>query len=236
MPSQINPTHIRGVLFDLDGTLADTALDMAAALNRLRVENALPPLPFTAVRDHVSHGSTAMIRIGFGDNLPKARFEALRRRFLDIYSAALAAETVLFPGMGNVLETLESRGIAWGIVTNKPGFLTRPLIAALGLTERSACLVSGDDLPQRKPHPATLLHAAQLCDLPPSTCCYLGDAERDITAGKSAGMHTLIASWGYIDAEQRPDTWGADDTLTRPDDLLAWIDANSLPVATPSLA
>lgn len=236
MPSPNSSTVVRGVLFDLDGTLLDTAPDMAAALNRLRAECGLAPLPFAAVRDHVSHGSTAMIRIGFGDDLPETRFEALRKRFLDLYSATLAAETSLFPGMGSVLEALESRGIAWGIVTNKPGFLSVPLIAAIGLETRSACLVSGDDLPQRKPHPAPLLHAAQLCGLPPSACCYLGDAERDISAGKSAGMRTLVASWGYIDADQRPDAWGADDSLGQPADLLTWIDANSLPAASTSLA
>ncbi|OBS10468.1 phosphoglycolate phosphatase [Acidihalobacter prosperus] len=230
MPSSSNPRGIRGVLFDLDGTLLDTAPDMAAALNDLRREHGLGALPLAAIRDHVSHGSTAMVRIGFGDGLAEARFEALRARFLAIYAENLAQQTRLFPGMPEVIDALEVRGLVWGIVTNKPGFLSRPLIEALGLQRRIACLVSGDQLPQRKPHPAPLLHAAADCGLPPGACCYLGDAERDIAAGRAAGMHTLIARWGYIDSDQCPQAWGADAELQQPEALLEWLET---PAATP---
>ncbi|AOU97625.1 phosphoglycolate phosphatase [Acidihalobacter yilgarnensis] len=232
MPLANNSPSIRGILFDLDGTLADTAPDMAAALNTLRRENALPALPFAEIRDHVSHGSTAMVRIGFGTHLPEDRFEALRARFLEIYAASLALETRLFPGMPELIDAIEARGLVWGIVTNKPGFLSTPLIGALGLQSRIACLVSGDQLPQRKPHPAPLLYAAECCKLDPDNFCYLGDAERDITAGRAAGMQTLIAGWGYIDASQCPNDWGADGSLSRPQDLLDWLDT-SLPELSP---
>ncbi len=215
------PDHaLRGVLFDLDGTLLDTAPDMAGALDALRAEEGLPALPFERVRGHVSHGSLGLVRIGFGTELSQARTDALRQRFLEIYAARLCEGTRLFPGMDDVLDTLERLGIVWGIVTNKPGFLTDPLLQALNLFERSHCVVSGDTLPQRKPHPAPLLHAAQLCGLAVGDCLYIGDAERDIAAGQAAGMHTAIANWGYIDAADRPEAWGADIALERPVDTL----------------
>ncbi len=210
----------QGVLFDLDGTLLDTAPDMAAALDALRAEEGLPALPFEQVRGHVSHGSLGLVRIGFGTELSQARTDALRQRFLEIYAARLCEGTRLFPGMNEVLDTLDRLDIAWGIVTNKPGFLTDPLLQALGLYERGRCVVSGDTLPQRKPHPAPLLHAAQLCGLNGDDCLYIGDAERDIAAGRAAGMRTAIANWGYIDATDRPETWGADVALEQPLDTL----------------
>lgn len=228
MPRSINTTAIRGMLFDLDGTLADTAPDMTAALNTLRQEYHLPALALADVRNQVSHGSSAMIRIGFGDQIATNRFETLRARFLEIYAATLTHETRLFPGITEVLSKLEARGILWGIVTNKPGFLTIPLVEALGLSTRAACLVSGDHLPQRKPHPAPLRHAAKSCALNPTDCCYLGDAERDIQAGRAAGMHTLIAGWGYIDVQQQPAAWGAEGLLNTPFDLFDWLDAWAL--------
>ena len=211
----------QGLLFDLDGTLLDTAPDMAAALDALRAEEGLPALPFAQVRGHVSHGSLGLVRIGFGTELPQTRTDALRQRFLDIYAARLCEGTRLFPGMDEVLDTLDRLGIAWGIVTNKPGFLTDPLLQTLGLYERSRCVVSGDTLPQRKPHPAPLLHAAQLCGLAGDDCVYLGDAERDIAAGRAAGMYTAIAGWGYTDAADRPETWGADTALDQPINTLS---------------
>lgn len=216
---------IRGMLFDLDGTLADTAPDMTAALNTLRLEHHLPALEPAEVRNQVSHGSTAMIHIGFGDQASATRFEALRARFLEIYAATLTHETRLFPGINEVLSKLEARGILWGIVTNKPGFLTIPLVEALGLSTRAACLVSGDHLLQRKPHPAPLRYAAKRCGLNPADCCYLGDAERDIQAGRAAGMRTLIAGWGYIDEQQQTAAWGAEGRLNTPFDLFDWLDA-----------
>lgn len=206
----------RGILFDLDGTLLDTAPDMAGALTALRIEEGLPPLPFSKMRSHVSHGSLGLVRVGFGDDLPEVRREALRTRFLELYTARLCEGTRLFPGMNTVLETLDHLGVCWGIVTNKPAFLTIPLLQELHLSQRSRCVISGDTLPQRKPHPAPLLRAAHLCGLAPSDCLYIGDAERDIASGRAAGMLTAVASWGYIDATDRPTEWGADLTLDEP--------------------
>ncbi|APZ42818.1 phosphoglycolate phosphatase [Acidihalobacter ferrooxydans] len=222
MPEPCKPEPIlRGVLFDLDGTLLDTAPDMAGALTALRAEEGLPPLPFEQMRGHVSHGSKGLVDIGFGTALAPERFAALRQRFLDIYAASLCQGTRLFPGMEALLRALESAGIVWGIVTNKPGYLTDPLLHTLGLGARSRCVVSGDTLAQRKPHPAPLLHAATLCGLAPGDCLYIGDAERDIAAGRAAGMRTAIARWGYIDAADRPQTWGADAALEAPADTLS---------------
>lgn len=230
MPSHNKPPTIRGMLFDLDGTLADTAPDMYSALNMLRQENHLTALDYDKVRNHVSHGSTAMVRIGFGDGLTPSQFEALRTRFIEIYAASLAEQSRLFHGMAEILSALEERNIIWGIVTNKPGFLSTPLIEALGLTMRTACLVSGDHLPLRKPDPAPLLYAAECIALEADSCCYLGDAERDIQAGRAAGMYTLIAGWGYIDSQQQPQNWGADGILKSPRELLDWLDQKTLPL------
>ena len=213
---------LRAILFDLDGTLLDTAPDLVGALNGLRAEHGLAPLAFESVRPAVSHGAARVLRLGF----PLAdadEFAALQRRFLDIYRAALSAGTRLFPGMERVLDTLASRGLQSGVVTNKPAWLTDPLLEGLGLRGRLACVVSGDTLPERKPHPLPLLHAAKLAGVLPGECIYVGDAERDIQAAHAAGMPALIARYGYLHADDRPDVWGAEGNLHRPLDLLAWI-------------
>jgi phosphoglycolate phosphatase len=172
---------LRAVLLDLDGTLLDTAPDMAHALNQLRIAEGLQVLPFAQVRPHVSHGAPRLIRLAFGE--PEAvRFEALRVRFLDLYRDCLASQTCLFAGFDEVLARIEQAGMRWGVVTNKPGWLTVPLLEQLGLDRRSACVVSGDTLSERKPHPMQLLHAAALLGLEPRECVYLGDAERDVQA------------------------------------------------------
>jgi 2-phosphoglycolate phosphatase len=214
-----SPSFPSAVLFDLDGTLLDTAPDMAAALNVLRTLEGLSPLPFDAIRPHVSHGAARLIRIGF-DCESGERFEALRLRFLDLYRRDLAVETRPFEGIEAVLEVLERRGIAWGVVTNKPGWLTNPLMSALGLGERAGCVVSGDTLPERKPHPMPLLHAAKLLASEPRDCIYVGDAKRDIEAGRAAGMKTLVAAFGYLSNEDDPGGWSADAILRRPVELL----------------
>jgi 2-phosphoglycolate phosphatase len=207
------------VLFDLDGTLLDTAPDMAAALNALRRLEGLEPLPFPSVRPHVSHGAARLIKIGF-DCESGERFETLRSRFLDLYRADLAVGTRPFEGIDGILCELERQGIAWGVVTNKPGWLTDPLMSALGLHERAGCIVSGDTLPERKPHPMPLLHAAKLLETDPGDCVYVGDAERDIQAGRAAGMKTLVAGFGYLSGDDDPSSWLADAILARPTDLL----------------
>ena len=218
---------IRGVLFDLDGTLLDTAPDMADTLNALRAEEHLPPLAFSAIRNFVSHGSLALVRLGFEAADP-GRFEILRARFLELYRARLTARTQPFEGIPALLAALEQSDIPWGIVTNKPGWLTEPLLQGLGLYARAAAVVSGDTLAQRKPHPAPLLHAARQLGLEPEACVYVGDAERDVLAARAAGMRALVASFGYIRDEERPYLWPADAWVDSPLGVLDWLETRAL--------
>jgi phosphoglycolate phosphatase len=232
--SAVRADALRCVLFDLDGTLVDTAPDMAAALNALRAEEGLAPMPQRAIRNHVSHGSAAMVRLGFGAAVDPAEHERLRLRFLDLYSGCATDASRLFPDMDRILDAIEASGRRWGIVTNKPGWLTDPLVAALGLAERADCVVSGDTCARRKPHPDPLLHAAQITGTHPRDCVYVGDASRDIEAGRGAGMTTLVALFGYIDESQAPESWGAQGYIEQPLDLLAWLDAEAAPEGTPA--
>jgi N-acetyl-D-muramate 6-phosphate phosphatase len=213
---------LRAVLFDLDGTLLDTAPDMVGALNALRREHSLAPLPFEAVRGAVSHGAARVVKLGFPDADPEG-FAGLQRRFLEIYRGALSLETRLFPGMDQVLQALAQSGVKCGIVTNKAGWLTEPLLDELGLRARFACVVSGDTLAERKPHPKPLLHAAALADVPASACIYVGDAERDVQAAHAAAMPALVADYGYLQPDEDSAAWGADGYLNEPLDLLDWI-------------
>lgn len=215
---------IKAVFFDLDGTLADTAPDLATALNSLLAEERRPSLPFIAIRPVVSHGGNALLRLGFNMEESDPRFPALRERFLRIYETRLHQDTALFPGMDNVLARIESSGLVWGVITNKPEWLTRPLLRKLGLESRAACIVCGDHVKERKPHPAPMLHACQLTDMEPPFTLYIGDAERDIVAGKAAGMHTLIALYGYIDNHENPETWQAEGMISAPHEIMAWIE------------
>ncbi|HVW69969.1 MAG TPA: phosphoglycolate phosphatase [Steroidobacteraceae bacterium] len=208
-----------GVLFDLDGTLLDTAHDMSAALNVLRSEEGCAPLPFETIRVWVSHGSTALIRLGFPGVAAGPAFEELRQRFLDIYRRDLAVSTRLYAGLEAALERLDVAGVAWGIVTNKPGWLTEPLLEELDLRRRPGVLVCGDTLTTRKPDPAPLLYAARSLDLRPGECIYVGDAERDVLAAKAAGMPVYVALFGYIPAQERPHEWPADGWLSTPGEL-----------------
>ena len=211
------------MLFDLDGTLLDTAPDFVLALNALRAEETLPPLAPTAIRPHVSHGSAALIRAGFGAAGNARDFERLRLRLLELYATVLAQATVPFAGVPEVLTTLEARGLPWGIVTNKPGWLTTPLVAALGLGQRAACVIAGDTTPRAKPYPDALLAAAAALDIAPIDCLYVGDAERDIEAARAAGMAVLVALYGYIGSDDFPARWGGDGSIACPRDLLAWL-------------
>jgi 2-phosphoglycolate phosphatase len=213
---------LRAVLFDLDGTLLDTAPDMVAALNALRQEHSLEPLPYEEVRSVVSHGAARMVKTGFADADPETLLR-LQQRFLEIYRGALSRETRLFPGMDAVLEALSGRQIKCGIVTNKPAWLTDPLLAELGLSARFACVVSGDTVAERKPHPLPLLHAAALAGVSPSECIYVGDAERDVQAAHRAAMPALVANYGYLRADESSAAWGGDGYLSRPLDLLDWL-------------
>ncbi|TAJ93787.1 MAG: HAD family hydrolase [Gammaproteobacteria bacterium] len=212
------------VLFDLDGTLADTGPDLAGALNLLLREEGREPLPYRTIRPLVSHGGLIMISSCLGIAVDSMEMRRLHRRFLEIYRTRIAAETDLFQGMDEVLASLEALALPWGIVTNKPEFLTTPLIAALRLDHRAACVVSGDTLEYSKPHPAPLLHACQVAGRAPSRSLYIGDARRDIEAGLNAGMRTLVALYGYLGADDRPETWGATGMIQDPAELLAWLE------------
>jgi phosphoglycolate phosphatase len=215
---------IRTVLFDLDGTLLDTAPDLADALNALLEENSCAPLPYADIRPVVSHGGIALVDLGFRLAHADPRFEPLRRRLLDIYRANISRKTRPFPGMLELLERLEARAINWGVVTNKPGWLTDPLLRELDLFDRAACVVSGDTLEQRKPHPAPMLHACEQAGSTPAQCVYVGDAQRDVEAGRNAGMHTLVALFGYIPLDDDVHTWQADAMISAPGELLDWLD------------
>jgi N-acetyl-D-muramate 6-phosphate phosphatase len=215
---------LRTVLFDLDGTLLDTAPDLAHALNQVLIARGREPLPFERIRPVVSHGGKALVELGFGPDDGSPAFAELRRQFLDLYRANLARETRLFPGMTAVLEGIQARGLNWGVVTNKPAWLTEPLLRELDLHEQAACVVSGDSLPERKPHPAPMLHACRLAGSEAPQCLYVGDAQRDIEAGRNAGMHTLVALFGYIQQEDRPETWGADGAVNTALEILDRID------------
>jgi phosphoglycolate phosphatase len=217
----------RTVLFDLDGTLADTAPDLAYALNCLLREQERAPLPYEVIRPVVSHGATALVKLGFGLSPNEPVFSALRDRLLSLYQEHLARETRLFDGMAELLNEIEKLDMNWGVVTNKPAFLTQPLMAALGLESRAACIVSGDTTANKKPHPEPLLHACHLAGSNAAQCLYVGDAERDIRAGKAAGMSTLVAMFGYIGDEDRPETWGADGSIGTPAAVVAWIKAHN---------
>jgi phosphoglycolate phosphatase len=210
------------LLLDLDGTLLDTAPDMGGALNLLRKEHGLEPIPAATIRPVVSHGAMRLVALGFPD-ATGPEFERLRLRFLDLYAANLAVGTRLFPGFDAVLETLEERGVPWGIVTNKPGWLTDPLLAALGLDRRAACAVSGDTVAERKPHPLPLLHAASLIGVQAERCVYVGDAERDIQAGRAAGMTTVVAAYGYLASGEDPRGWEPHGVVGTPLELLQWV-------------
>ena len=169
---------MRAILFDLDGTLLDTAPDMVGALNALRGEQGCAPLPYDEVRPAVSHGAARILKTGFPDAMPD-QVAALQGRYLEIYRGALSRETQLFPGMERVLDALTGRRLKLGIVTNKPAWLTEPLLDEMGLRARFDCVVSGDTVAERKPHPLPLLHAAMLAGAAPGECVYVGDAERD---------------------------------------------------------
>ena len=215
-----NGHGIRTILFDLDGTLADTAPDLADALNATLIAYGHDPLDFTTIRPCVSHGARALLQLGFNIQSGDAGFDERRRFLLDYYAAHIADKTRLFPGMETVLDMIETHGMNWGIVTNKPAYLTERLLDQLTLLHRAATVVSGDTLIEKKPHPLPMLHACREAGSKPQECLYVGDAERDIIAGRSAGMYTLVTLFGYISYDDAPETWGADASVTDPGKLL----------------
>ena len=216
---------IDAVLFDLDGTLADTAPDLGAALNRLRLARGLEPVPLHALRSSSSHGARGLLRVGMGIAPGHPEYEALRDAFLAHYETALCVDTTLFAEVDALLDAIEARSLKWGIVTNKATRYTTPLLERLGLDGRAGAVVCGDTTPNPKPHPAPLLAAADRLGVVPARCVYVGDAERDITAGIAAGMRTIVARYGYIEAHESPDTWPADGGIEHPAALLGWLPA-----------
>jgi phosphoglycolate phosphatase len=214
---------IRAVLFDLDGTLVDTAPDLGYALNLQRARHGLPPLPDEAIRPQASHGARGLLGVGFDLHADDSRFAHMREEFLQLYADNICRHSRPFPGILELLDALEQRGLAWGVVTNKPARFTEPLMSVLDLAERAACIVSGDTCPQPKPHPAPMLAAAELCGALPAQCLYLGDAERDIQAAHAAAMPALVAAWGYLDAADQPHTWGAHAEIRHPIETLDYL-------------
>lgn len=215
---------LRSVLFDLDGTLLDTAPDLVHACNQAAMESGLKPRDLEDLKPMISGGAEAMLRLTVESQGQPVNFDRLLNRMLSIYQQNIAVHTRFFAGMDTVLDTLESRGMVWGIVTNKASCFTDPLLHSLDLYARSGCVISGDTLPEKKPHPMPMWEACRLIGSSPTECVYIGDARRDIEAGKNAGMATLAALYGYIPEDDPPHCWGADGLLNQPIDLLAWLD------------
>jgi phosphoglycolate phosphatase len=214
----------RAVFFDFDGTLADTATDLARPLNRLRAARGLPELPIETLRPFASSGARGLLEAGLGVLPEHAEFKPLREAFLQHYAEEICVDTRLFPGMETLLAEIETRGLRWGIVTNKSTSLTRLIVTALGLERRVACVVCGDTTPHLKPHPASLLHAAKELDLAPQDCVYLGDDLRDVQAARAAGMRSVAIGWGY---GENLESWNADAEIARPMDLLVQLQTRS---------
>ncbi|GAB7562977.1 phosphoglycolate phosphatase [Methylobacillus methanolivorans] len=198
------------VLFDLDGTLADTAPDLGLALNLQRKRHGLPFLDQEIIRPYASHGSKGLLGIGFDITPEDANFAAMRDEYLALYDELHTRAPLLFDGMDALLHRIEAAGMRWGVVTNKPRRFSAPLLAALKLDQRMACLICADDAPRAKPHPDSLLMACEQVGVQPDDCIYVGDAQRDIEAGVAAGMPTIVALYGYLDQTDRPLEWGAD--------------------------
>ncbi|HEY3730658.1 MAG TPA: HAD-IA family hydrolase [Steroidobacteraceae bacterium] len=218
----IPATPLAAALLDLDGTLLDTAPDIVRALNALLAEHARAPLAFAGVRAQVSNGASAVLRLGFPEAEGES-FERLRTRFLDLYRAGLTIETRPFPGFEAVLALLEAHSVPWGVVTNKPHWLTEPLLRELGLYPRAGCVISGDTLPVRKPDPLPLLTGARQLQVEPARCLYLGDSLRDMQAAQAAGMVALAASFGYIGEHDAVQDWPVSAWIHEPRELLPWV-------------
>tara|TARA_R110001583_G_scaffold173287_1_gene327157 strand:- start:7077 stop:7757 length:681 start_codon:yes stop_codon:yes gene_type:complete len=224
----VNPTSVSlrpfsAVLFDLDGTLVDTAPALAFVLNSLLEQEGLATLAYDVIRPVVSNGSPALLFLGFGVSPDHKDFSSLQQRFIKLYQDNIIHGTALFDGMEEVLSTLEKAKIPWGIVTNKPAFLTEPLLAQLNLTHRAGCIVSADTTPFSKPHPAPMFHACEIIQQQPEQCIYIGDAARDIEAGKNAHMQTIAALYGYIANDSDPQNWQADGSINHPCEILQWL-------------
>jgi len=221
MSERILPQPLAAMFFDLDGTLVDSAPDLHDALVALCAERGREPPPYEVSRAVTSRGARAIVSSGFGD-LGRDAVDALLPRFIELYVDTRTARTHPFPGIEELLRKLESRGIKWGVVTNKAGFMTAPLMEQLGYAARAAAVVSGDTLPERKPHPAPLRLACWRALVDAKQCVFVGDDPRDVEAGRAAGMYTVVAGWGYLDPEQAR-TWGADAYADTAAQIADWL-------------
>ena len=218
---------IRAVLFDLDGTFADTLPDLASALNQVLATRSFTSVDQNELRPLVSLGGQAMVEHALREVRDQVLLGAVYREFLQTYADNLATHTTVFSGVAEVVTELTRRAIPWGVVTNKRARFTNPLLARLPVAGGATCVVSGDSTPTVKPEPDSLLLASSLVGAPPHQCVYVGDARNDIVAGQRAGMATLVASWGYLPADDDPQRWGANRVLTEPGELIAWLDTGS---------
>jgi phosphoglycolate phosphatase len=215
---------IAAVLFDLDGTLIDSAPDLAGSVNAMLQQRGQVPLPYEALRPHAGSGARGMLAAAFGVTPAMAAYETLKDEFYRAYEMRMLEQTRLFDAVAALLDALDARLLPWGIVTNKALRFAQPGTHALGLLQRSRALVAGDSTPHTKPHPAPLLEAARRMGLAPERCVYIGDDPRDVLAGRAAGMATLAAAWGYLGPDSPPHAWGADRVLDHPGELLQWLD------------
>jgi len=216
---------VAAVLFDLDGTLVDSAPDLAGACNDMRAARGMEALRYPVLRAMVGSGARGMIGTGFGISPTEPAYDLLRDEFLERYEARMTRDTMVFPEAARLLERLQQEGRPWGIVTNKAARFAEPLVRFLGLADVAATLVCGDTTGHSKPHPAPLLEAARRMATRPETCVYVGDDHRDVQAGRAAGMWTVAAAWGYLGNADPVDAWGADAICATPSDVLAWIDS-----------
>ena len=212
--------NIQAVLFDLDGTLADTAVDLGGALNDLLREKGLPEKALADIRPHASHGSAALLQFGASISAQHPDFAQWREEYLQAYERCFDRDTVLFDGINKLISSLHAQGFAWGIITNKPKRFTDRLVPKLGFVVPPAVVVSGDTCAEAKPSVLPMLYACEQLGVQAASCVYVGDAERDIQAGRAAGMKTVLAAWGYIGEHDTPETWGYDAAANQPLDIL----------------
>ena len=216
-------SSVRAVLFDLDGTLVDTAPDLGRALNRVRAAHCMAPVPLTVTRPYTSSGARGLLKVGFDVDPGDERYDALRLQFLDFYAAGICIDTRLFEGVAQLLEQLDQNRLPWGVVTNKAERFTFQLLRDLHLDQRAACVVGGDTAARAKPHPDPLLHAAAALQLPPSACLYVGDDLRDVQAARAAGMRVIAVRYGYLGHSGSIESWQADAIIEHPREVLNYL-------------
>ena len=211
---------IKAVLFDLDGTLADTALDLGGALNTMLREQGLPEVSMDEIRPVASHGASGLLKLGMNLDKTDPNHARLRQQYLDTYETCFDKDTVLFEGIDDLVQAIHARGLKWGIITNKPHTFTHRLVPQLGFSVAPDVVVSGDTTAEAKPSTKPMFYACEQIDIAPEACLYVGDAERDMQAGKNAGMKTVLVSWGYIHVDDKTEEWPADSVIDTPEQLL----------------